>query len=476
MSKESYASQHSIYEKELRKAQKEAMKSSSMIVKLQTDLNANVKSMKAVRSNLDLEKQKVQQKEQERFEMEYQLIPLQEQIERLTQQLRTAESQNELLKASLKDGEVAQVAAGGMIALPTSQDHDTNLLSSGQERSWSSPFNDKENVPTIPKKGGESKRSTEELEREKARRRQAEELVEFLRMECLFRCCPCQNAVRLGHDLALSLDAELAAGVERIRQDMGAILTPPKSPAEADPIEAGRGVMSGVVDEKGVEAQVEGVEDEATMLRASGTMTNDDLDRSTTMPAEDPDSNASPDDQLCEKAERALHIASPTPTQNLNEEQSAESPLPVSHPSTSLVTPSRQDHQSTPFRAQPSIRTVTTTTTVPMHFTPVTKPQLFSEAINRENIENQPPQDNPAVGGVAVPTTPTFDRAAALAAIEYRRGRAKSIANGQGTPRKQMIEGVNQRRDISAPALGQKGVGSVKTRSGSAGRTVGRRT
>ena len=43
------------------------------------------------------------------------------------------------------------------------------------------------------------------------------------------------------------------------------------------------------------------------------------------------------------------------------------------------------------------------------------------------------------------------DREAALEAIRQRRGRARSFAAGHGTPRKQMMEGVKERRDISAP-------------------------
>ena len=115
-----------------------------------------------------------------------------------------------------------------------------------------------------------------------------------------------------------------------------------------------------------------------------------------------------------------------------------------------------------PIRHHHNMRTVTTTTTVPMHFTPIAhKPSI-------EDAENIPP---PTV------YAPTFDRAAALAAIEYRRGRAKSIASGQLTPRKQMLEGVKERRDISAPALGGKTVGGLSYAKGasSVGRAGGRR-
>ncbi|KXJ96449.1 hypothetical protein Micbo1qcDRAFT_155017 [Microdochium bolleyi] len=48
--------------------------------------------------------------------------------------------------------------------------------------------------------------------------------------------------------------------------------------------------------------------------------------------------------------------------------------------------------------------------------------------------------------------TPTMTREEALAQIKARRGRARSAMQGAMTPRKQMITGLGERRDISAPA------------------------
>jgi hypothetical protein len=56
----------------------------------------------------------------------------------------------------------------------------------------------------------------------------------------------------------------------------------------------------------------------------------------------------------------------------------------------------------------------------------------------------------PVLGELSLNKLP-FDREAALEAIRQRRGRARSMAAGQGTPMKQMVEGVKDRRDISAP-------------------------
>ena len=56
----------------------------------------------------------------------------------------------------------------------------------------------------------------------------------------------------------------------------------------------------------------------------------------------------------------------------------------------------------------------------------------------------------PVLGELQLNNVP-FDREAALQAIRERRGRARSMAEGQGTPMKQMLEGTKERRDISAP-------------------------
>ena len=111
-----------------------------------------------------------------------------------------------------------------------------------------------------------------------------------------------------------------------------------------------------------------------------------------------------------------------------------------------------------------------------MQFTPVSK--YIPHLVTTDDTENIPPHTEIGVSSDNTMPAPTFDRAAALAAIEYRRGRARSIANGHVTPRKQMVEGVKERRDISAPALGQNGaaeVTSLTKGTASVGRAMGKR-
>jgi hypothetical protein len=118
-------------------------------------------------------------------------------------------------------------------------------------------------------------------------------------------------------------------------------------------------------------------------------------------------------------------------------------------------------HPHTPrFR---EIRTVTTTTTIPMNFdassTPAPANQLSAPptpvTIAHPPMSKAPTSPFP-FGGAALRPDGTLDREAALEQIRLRRGRARSVAMGLGTPRKQMMEGL-ARRDISAPALKGRG-------------------
>lgn len=144
-------------------------------------------------------------------------------------------------------------------------------------------------------------------------------------------------------------------------------------------------------------------------------------------------------------------------------------PLPASEPKQSLFednAPEEMDFEqdlrsSTPEPTQMhepqtpvhrEIRTVTTT--IPMMFSPF--PAGLQHQPTTPMTVGHPPLSH--APGSPFPNSAfkpdgTLDREAALAQIRERRGRARSVAIGQATPRKQMLEGVNGRRDISAPAL-----------------------
>lgn len=91
-----------------------------------------------------------------------------------------------------------------------------------------------------------------------------------------------------------------------------------------------------------------------------------------------------------------------------------------------------------------TFHTISTTTRIPLSnppdLTPAPRQDLKLTSTNLDFA------NNPAL-------SPTMTREEALAQIRERRGRARSLAQGTLTPRKQMVNGVGERRDISAPAM-----------------------
>ncbi|KAK1002988.1 hypothetical protein LTR91_004779 [Friedmanniomyces endolithicus] len=442
--KEQHASQHTVYEKELRRARKEAYKSSSAVIKLQEELKSTRNSLRITQSGLDLEKQKVQRREQDTFSAQYQLAAVQEELDKLRAHLKIVVEEKEALKMTLKEDELSRIAAEGMIALPVSQEDDDDLI--GSPGKGSPLSDDKENAGVFPKRLLESKRLEEGLLREQMRREHAEEMVEFLGLECMFRCCRCRAAPELQcHDSVRATKAvDLAQTLNDVRASMKAALNPHDEDAEVRDVEPTTAEQN--------RAPIEPLEEERPSAQSESPPI-EEVDRSMTMPVEE------------EEAPTAPETAPMEP-----DAASEDDAQPRSPPQTPAPT-----HQS--HRPQ-MLRTITTTTTIPTHFTPISKPLLYHHPdSDAENIA--PPSDpDSAIAPDSTEPGPAFDRAAALAAIEYRRGRAKSFQAGHLTPRKQMLEGVGggQRRDISAPALGGKTGGGVGVRKvvGSVGR-AGRR-
>ena len=459
----------------MRRARKEAFKSSSAVVKLQEELKSTRNSLRITQSGFEMEKQKVQRREQETFNAQYQLVAVQEELEKLQAHVRIVGEEKEALKTSLKEEEVARMAAEGMIALPAAQDDDDDeeLIGSlskrrsPQKRIISPWSDDKENVGVVSKKTMQTKQLEEQLLREQMRREHAEEMVDFLTMECAFQCCKCRTAAKGGQHLSVS--DELAAALDVLKDEVKSVLSPMEEPHQVERI------MDVGADAEPEVAAVElnaDIETDVVMVEAV-MQPHVEEDFGMTMPIEEPGTKPTGEGKEPEAQEEAQEEAPKAPHPTPTETDHVKHALEAMHPDPSLLTDPQTPshlHETRPFRPRAAVRTVTTTTTIPMHFTPISKPHI---PYHPENSENIPPQINGPAG------TPTFDRAAALAAIEYRRGRAKSIAEGHVTPRKQMLEGVNvkERRDISAPALGGKtgGMGFGKNlKAGSVGRGTGR--
>jgi hypothetical protein len=429
--KETHDHAISVYEKEIRKSRKEAFKSGSSLVKIQEELKATRNSLRITQSGLEMEKQKSSKREQEAFTAQYQLVGMQEELEKARALIKVIEEERNTLKTSLQEEEVARIAAEGLIALPAMKDGDEEDLMHSPRKSprkvQRDAFNDSEDKENImPKKAVELKALQEELLLERRLRERAQGQVDFMKMECQFECCSCRIAEKQGQHYVH--DNSYAAEIERIKKLVPQISTPPPSDGEDDKMEDASPaktinieVVSQKMDILVAEAPLDTAKDFDEMH------TDFDLRevRSSTMQPEEVAAESSPEEYNAERVEE-----------------------PSSPPHTpKMAAPHTPHHRE--------VRTITHTTTVPITFSPFAHDDrnmpTTPMTVGHPPLAHPPHSPFPAS---AFKSDGTLDREAALAQIRERRGRARSVAMGQATPKKQMVEGIIGRRDISAPALG----------------------
>ncbi len=398
----------SLYEKEARRARKEAFKSSSALVKLQEELKATRESLRITQSGLELQKVKVGKREQETFTAQYQLVGVQEELAKVRELVKVVEEERDALKTSLKEEEVARIAAEGRIALPVPKENDEF---SSPKKSRASAVKILElAVETIDKEQDELQELQSELRREKRRREQADEQVSFMKMECQFRCCSCRIAERQGSDYVH--DGTLVEAAN----DRGADVTqmgnngPPQTPGKQPSRDTTtpEGDIAHSESERHEHSESSDAEPLINFSPTTGTF-------KAIVPASQPGHFGSSgvnhllDDIFSDARPQLEHTIS--------------API-LEKPSSQMITHTT-DHTEAPCETisvpptPPRHTTITTTTTIPLA-------DVFSPS--------------------------TMSREEALEQIRQRRGRARSIAAGSATPRRQMLEGVT-RRDISAPSI-----------------------
>lgn len=398
-----------LYEKEVRRARKEAFKSSSMLVKAQGELKSARNKYTLMREQAEEQRRKLEEQTQKSLSTQYQLVSLKEEIENLTQKKIIIEEEGDALKKSLKKEELARIAAEGRIALPASKKGE-EFASPAKRTLIVRRESFKENMDPL---ASASQEQITALRRgiyiEKKTRQKAEDQIHFMKMECQFKCCSCRVAER--------------QGVEYIHEDlisMDAISTTPDFGAsskedELDPFNeptTTRAVHSPFLDQD-LEPLIKFSPTTGTFYKSPSPLkkfTRFKLSKSPRTPITSPP--ASPTHR-------------PSTPSILPREASATRPIPAA----STPYPN-QPLPPTPFGANTVAQThaiKTVTTTIPLVTTPAPTKQF--------------PFDAEA----------TMTREQALEQIRARRGRARSIAAGQGTPRRLMAVSAD-RRDISAPA------------------------
>ena len=405
-----------------------------------------------MREEAESQRRRAEVREQEVFTAQYQNVGLQEAIDKLRQHLKAAEDERDTLKTNLKEEEIARIAAEGKIPLPVSQQQDE--FSSPRKsirQSHRDSFKENEDPMNIMESDEEEEASFETtLAIERKLRQRAEEQIEFMKMECQFRCCSCRIAEGQGKEYVHdnSLEQQVSAHTNAMIRGVNSE-TPEPAPArsvlgEADPIPS-RPFAS--------QASPEPVFRPTTPVESPATVSTPKFPTnglssaspsSATPKQQEPDTliQFSPKSGTFFTAPAAVESSSPIPETSLNHD--------IPQTPTALLRFSPQYPLSIKSSAVPQVSPpgIAPDQRYPMTPRPLPIPPFHANHITQTITTTVP---------LAIPPSPftpssTMTREEALEQIRQRRGRARSIAAGHSTPRKQMVDLSGLRRDISAPA------------------------
>jgi hypothetical protein len=488
--------------KERRRIEIENLKVTNMVPTMQAKIQTLDREAKRIRSDLTHKTKEAENWKNEANDLNSQLQAAEarhgDEMQSLRDILKSVEDERDALKTSLKEEEVMRIAAEGHIALPIASADEKDEFSSPvrsprKQRNMQREDDDKENV--APKKTmGELKQLQQELAAEKRLRERAEDQIDFMKMECQFQCCSCRIAENKGKTFVH--DNTYLAEMQRIKTSVP-LFTPPASahgddtmevvkpePSDAErpftpPVEHLPVMMA--VDTSSDETSGDGVvarETDAVLTFSPSTGTF----RAVPSPV---------------KAHVSAHVSTPAKPSNLGlsavTETSSEAPLWPSNvhitkaPTSAdgeVVTVRRRstlkenktavisihedaikdedesEAESETMSERPTEPTTparyelhTTTTTIPIAFSPATPAFRPGRGPMTPSTVAYAASDarTPVLGELSLNLP--IDREAALEQIRQRRGRTRSMAEGHATPMKKMVEGVKDRRDISAPVL-----------------------
>jgi hypothetical protein len=222
--KERQAHERSIFEKEIRKARKEAFRAGSTLVKLQEELKHSKSESKALKDEVAAERESKDKAKQDAFERAYVLAGLTEELEMLKGKLRSMEAANhsntlEARVHKIRKEEFGRIslAEGDLAFLTTPRRPKRAAI--GSARSPASEIEADEVTETTPPKrqrlsectttAGPEETASEvsssvnnealeelrdEIDLERRRRIEAEAMVHFLNIECQFQRCSCRIA------------------------------------------------------------------------------------------------------------------------------------------------------------------------------------------------------------------------------------------------------------------------------------------
>jgi hypothetical protein len=393
--KETHAHTQTLWEKEIRRARKENFKSQSSVVKLQEELKSSRHSLKTVQADIELEKERSLKREQEAFAARYQLVGVQEELAQMQEHIKLIEQERDALRTIARNEEIARIAAEGRIPLPTAP-QDDEFASPKKARKSLDP------ITIMSSAAGEEELDDLQLkyEWERQRAERAHDRIEFLEMECRLHCC-----VSRASRPAPIVQDEAKTSHQKVKIDQPSTVFLPAqgvfhtiTPAleESPWISPVKKVTTPVVEEPLA------IEEPRAFART---------------PSCEPPAPA-----LIADINTSLLSLFDAPPDADADDDTITPPTPAAEP---VQTTTRIE----------TFHTISTTTRVPLAAAPDATP-----------LRPLPSSLDPSL-------KPTMSREEALAQIRERRGRARSIAQGTMTPRKQMVEGATTRRDISAPAI-----------------------
>ena len=203
--KETLSHSKQVYEKEIRRARKEAFKASSDNIRLHEELKTSRDAESGVREQLESMKQTVATVEKEAFSARYKLIEVEEELQKMQQNIKVVEEERDALKTSLKEEEVARIAAEGRIPLPVSATPDE--FSSPRKKkatpmSTPTPTPKRQSRMIQPDPSSQNLMAAEstiimlrqQLDEEGKLKKSAEDLVDFMKLECQLKRCCCRRA------------------------------------------------------------------------------------------------------------------------------------------------------------------------------------------------------------------------------------------------------------------------------------------
>jgi hypothetical protein len=484
--------------KEFMEANNEKLRCSAMIPQLQAKMQGLQRTLQRAESDVKFKTDEAAKYKNDVYSLQVEIESvgnrLDEEIQTLKEKLSLVEGERDALKTSLKEEEVLRIAAEGQIPLPSADAEETDEFASPvrsprKPRKLPREDDDKENVS--PKKNAVDLRFVQqELAAERRARERAEEQIDFMKMECQFQCCSCRIAENRGKHYIH--DDSLEAEMQRIKISLPVITPPPSNHGDE--------VMEDVV------IKQECVENDRPITPPEDVVAKKESVEPDTVVAFSPSTGTFRSVPSPMKSRPTADVATPAepspvvemadaPAQDVDTYNAivpANVSLPQSRPASRVdfVLPARRESKAvdisihedavddsededmsppTPDQeptgpATPYLtRTITTTTTIPLHFSPATpafksgRGPMTPSTVAHAAANAQ----TPVLGELSLNKL-GIDREAALAAIRERRGRARSMAAGHGTPMKQMVEGVKDRRDISAPVTRVRSVSRIR--------------